>query len=223
MTRDTRLKRSTTTQQAIRRRTTSRRGFSLIEIILATAVLLGSVMVLSELAAIGRRQAQRARDLTRAQQLCTQQLNAMLVGLQPLKPVSHRPIPDPQQLLSQQPTPNDSPDNRRPSETVNISDENRSPRPTSQSSAKQQALAPQWLYSVSLQPLHNIAGMSALNVTVSQARPVNGRRPVAFRLTRWIHDQPPTTSEKQATAHPLDQLSAKHQEYDSPFGSPRRP
>ena len=33
-------------------------GFSLIEVILATAILLGSVVVLGELAGMGRRQAQ---------------------------------------------------------------------------------------------------------------------------------------------------------------------
>ena len=223
MTRDTRWRRSTTTQHATRQRTTRRRGFSLIEIILATAVLLGSVMVLSELAAIGRRQAQRARDLTHAQQLCTQQLNAMLAGLQPPKPVSHRPIADSQQLPSQQTTLGNSPDDRRPIDAVNSSDANRTPEATGPVGARRAVADAEWVYSVSLQPLHNRPGMSAVSVTVSQAQArVNGRRPVTFRLTRWIHDQPTTTGATRPGQDPLQYLSAEHEDHN-PFGSPRRP
>lgn len=49
---------------------TSRRGFSLMEVLLATSILLGSSIALIELATIGRKQAHAAYDLNIAQLLC---------------------------------------------------------------------------------------------------------------------------------------------------------
>ena len=64
----------------------SRSGFSLMEVLLSTAILMGSVVVLGELAGIGRRQAQRGRELSEAQQRCETLMNEVLLGLTPLNP-----------------------------------------------------------------------------------------------------------------------------------------
>jgi len=71
---------------------TSRGGFSLIEVMLATAILLGSVVVLGELASMGRRQSEKGKKLAEAQELCEQTLNEVLIGLRPLEAVEQEPL-----------------------------------------------------------------------------------------------------------------------------------
>ena len=66
---------------------TNRSGFSLMEVLLATAILLGSVIVLGELAGIGRQNANSAEELATAQRLCQNKLNEILAGLTSLEPV----------------------------------------------------------------------------------------------------------------------------------------
>ncbi len=58
----------------------TRRGFSLLETLLATAILLGAVAVLGELVRQGLRSASAARDLTRAQTLAESLLNEIAIG-----------------------------------------------------------------------------------------------------------------------------------------------
>ena len=65
-----------------------RAGFSLLEVLLAMSILLGSIIVLGELARQGRRNATAARDLTRAQLICQSKLNEIIIGVAPLEPVS---------------------------------------------------------------------------------------------------------------------------------------
>ncbi len=60
-----------------------RRGFSLLEIILALAILCGAVATVSELSRLGMRQAEKARDLTRAQLLCDGKLAEIVAGITP--------------------------------------------------------------------------------------------------------------------------------------------
>src|SRR5262245_33078232 len=48
----------------------ARAGFSLMEVLMATSMLLASVIVLGELAGIGRRNASAARELATAEILC---------------------------------------------------------------------------------------------------------------------------------------------------------
>jgi len=69
-----------------------RRGFSLFEVILATAMLLGSVIVLSELANVGRRHATQAEDVATAQRLCQNKLNELLSGWLAVSAVENEPI-----------------------------------------------------------------------------------------------------------------------------------
>jgi type II secretory pathway pseudopilin PulG len=64
-----------------------RGGFSLLEVLLATSILIGSSIALLELAMIGNRHANSARDLSRSQRVCQTKLNEILTGLAPLEVV----------------------------------------------------------------------------------------------------------------------------------------
>ncbi len=72
-------------------RRSRRRGFSLLEVLLAMAILIGSSIVLMELASIGMRHAASARDLAEAQRLCQSKLNEIVVGIAPAETI--RPMP----------------------------------------------------------------------------------------------------------------------------------
>jgi len=73
-------------RQAVRAPTQgSRRGFSLLEVILALAILGGAIAVLGELSRLGMRNAQYARDVTQAQLLCESKLAEITAGLSPLE------------------------------------------------------------------------------------------------------------------------------------------
>jgi hypothetical protein len=61
---------------------------------LATSILLGCVIVLSELAAIGRQHATTAEALSTAQWLCQNRLNQILAGVAPLESVDSTPLDD---------------------------------------------------------------------------------------------------------------------------------
>ncbi len=58
-----------------------RGGFSLLEVLLATSILVGCLAVLSELAAIGRQHADDAEKYTEAQAICQTKVNEILAGL----------------------------------------------------------------------------------------------------------------------------------------------
>ena len=73
-------------------RPSKRYGFSLMEVILATAILLGSVVVLVELAGIGRHHAQSAQQRAIGQLLCQNKMNEMLAGVAPLESVQAEPL-----------------------------------------------------------------------------------------------------------------------------------
>lgn len=64
-----------------------RRGFSLMEVMLATSILLGSSIALVELATIGRKQANSAYELNTAQLLCQARLDEIVAGITPVKSV----------------------------------------------------------------------------------------------------------------------------------------
>jgi hypothetical protein len=69
-----------------------RAGFSLMEVLVATTLLLGSMIVLSELAGLGRRHAESAQDYATAQLLCENKMSEILVGLAPLASVEAEPF-----------------------------------------------------------------------------------------------------------------------------------
>jgi len=69
-----------------------REGFSLLEVMLATAILLGAIAVLGELARLGRLNASAARDETQAELLCESKLNEILAGAVPATPHAEQPL-----------------------------------------------------------------------------------------------------------------------------------
>lgn len=73
---------------------TRRAGFSLMEVLLATAILLASVLILMELASIGRYYVQSVEARSTAQMLCQSKLNELLAGAQPLQSVDERALED---------------------------------------------------------------------------------------------------------------------------------
>ena len=75
------------------------RGFSLLEVILALAILTGAIAVIGELVRIGTRNAEAARDLTQAQLLCESKLAEIASGLATAESVSMSLCPDDQDWL----------------------------------------------------------------------------------------------------------------------------
>ena len=69
----------------------SRQGFSLLEVLLATSILIGSSIVLVELVTIGNRHASSARELSKSQLICQSKLNEILAHAAPVAQV--RPMP----------------------------------------------------------------------------------------------------------------------------------
>jgi hypothetical protein len=65
-----------------------------LEVLLATSMLIGSAIVLVELATIGNRHAASARDLARSQLICQTKLNAIVLGLAPAESVRETPLED---------------------------------------------------------------------------------------------------------------------------------
>jgi len=59
----------------------SRAGLSLLEVILAIAILGGCIAVIGELVRLGARQAEEARELTTAQLLCESKLEEIAAGV----------------------------------------------------------------------------------------------------------------------------------------------
>ncbi len=72
----------------------ARRGFSLLEVLLATGILIGSAIVLMELASIGNRHAASARDLSKSQLICETKLNEILCGAASAETLRPTPLED---------------------------------------------------------------------------------------------------------------------------------
>jgi prepilin-type N-terminal cleavage/methylation domain-containing protein len=72
-----------------------RRGLSLLEVLLALAVLGMSLAVIAEIARIGGRSAEQARDLSTAQIHCESLMAQVVTGLIAPTPVADIPIDDP--------------------------------------------------------------------------------------------------------------------------------
>jgi general secretion pathway protein I len=68
------------------------RGISLLEVILALAILAGAVAVLGEVARLTMRNAQAVRDSSRAQLLCESKMAEICAALAPLTPVDMAPL-----------------------------------------------------------------------------------------------------------------------------------
>ena len=151
-------------------------GFSLIEVVMATAFLMGSAIVLSKLAGMGREQSQKARVLMHAQQLCEQTIDELLLGLRPMEIAEGSPL---------LPLP----------EPVDRTDENEDATadllevPVTYDEVEQQLSTPEWRHSIRMEALPDKPGMWALTVVVIQGDEAL-ERPVRFSLTRWIAGPP---------------------------------
>lgn len=157
-----------------------RAGFSLIEVIIATAILMGSAVVLARLAGMGREQSQKAALSTTAQQLCEQTLHELLAGLRPLEvsedsPLLPLPEPIPEQVEQSDITPQWA-ETTTPSSTTEA--------------AELDETNPAWRHSIRMDLLPEMPGMWCLTVVVRQGD-LTLARPVSFSLTRWIAGPPP--------------------------------
>jgi prepilin-type N-terminal cleavage/methylation domain-containing protein len=85
---------------------TDRNGFSLLEVLLATSILLGCAIVLGQLAHIGSRRARIAEDLSTAEVLCETKMAEILAGAIPIDSVQEEPLEDrPDWVVSIETTP----------------------------------------------------------------------------------------------------------------------
>ena len=75
-----------------RKRSSIRCGLTLLEVILAIAILGMSLTVIGELVRVGVRAAENARDLTNAQMLCESRLAEITAGIMPTEDVQMTPI-----------------------------------------------------------------------------------------------------------------------------------
>ncbi len=71
----------------------SRRGFTLLEVMLATVILLGSAVVLGELARLGLRSGHQAETMGRATMLCQSLLAEAAIGSLSSEPATDVPAP----------------------------------------------------------------------------------------------------------------------------------
>jgi type II secretion system protein I len=71
----------------------NRRGFSLLEVILAMAILGGAVAVLGEAASLAMQNAAYTRDMDRAQLLCELKLAEIVSGITPAQSVQNAAVP----------------------------------------------------------------------------------------------------------------------------------
>ena len=74
------------------RRSHRRSGLSLLEVMLALAILGGAIAVIGELMRLGMRNAEAARDLSTAQVFCEAKVNEIAAGLLPPQPIASAPI-----------------------------------------------------------------------------------------------------------------------------------
>ncbi len=173
-----------------------RLGFSLIEVILATAILMGSVVVLGELAGIGRRQAQRGRDLAEAHDRCELLLNELLLGQRPLTPAEQEPLLE-QIDVSEQADIEFGKELFDESDPFAPREDERDALTTGSTLTDEET---DWLYSLYVEPLSERPGLALLRVSVEQS-PEKFPRPVSFVLSRWIEDPSPVDESELESAN----------------------
>jgi len=84
----------------LRRRSGSGRGgFSLLEVVLALAIFAGMLAALGEVSRIGMRNAEVARDLTKAQLLAESKMAEITCGYTEPTPVENQPLDTPEALI----------------------------------------------------------------------------------------------------------------------------
>ncbi len=193
---------------------TSRTGFSLIEVILATAILMGSVIVLARLAGMGRDQAHKAALHTTAQQLCENTMNELLLGLRPLELIDAQPL-----LPAELDQPRELEDIAAAEESFGGEGQFSENRDMLYGEEDQEQES-EWLFSVRLEPVDLLAststsqsqeydesaannGLQKLTVSVVQSDE-ELIRPVRFSLTRWIRTSEMTSSDEFNSSFDLE-------------------
>ncbi len=145
---------------------------------IATAILMGSAIVLSRLAGMGREQSQKARLHSEAQHLCELTMNEVLLKLRPPELVESAPLiplPEPIQDVNEE------------SSELNMFAETDTSRETD---VVPDETNPEWRYSVRMDVLPDLPGMWRLTVAIVQGDETL-ERPIGFSLTRWISGPPP--------------------------------
>ncbi len=170
-----------------------RRGFSLLEVILATAMLMGAAVVLSRLAGMGREQSQAARTQDALQGLCERTLNELLLGLRPLIPAEDQP------LLPLEPPAGQSIEPIVETAAGRFAVPGARSQPAIPGTAGSVPVASpglsaepaaEWRFSIRTQTQPAFPGMWTLTVEVAQGDQQLPRRR-RFALTRWISGPPP--------------------------------
>ena len=145
-----------------------RRGISLMEVVLATALLMGSVVVLSRLVGMGRTQANKAEFQSEAQRLCENTIHEIMLGLRPFESIEEAPL--------------------RPISAAGfgeLKDRVDDDMFTGMVGESASDANPRWLYAVRIAPVQNSPELTGLTVEVSQTESML-RRPVRFQLSRWV-------------------------------------
>lgn len=154
----------------------ARAGFSLMEVLMATSMLLASVIVLGELAGIGRRNASAARELATAEILCENKLNEILAGAAPMSAVDGEPLEDQPGWIY----------------TVTIEPVSQSANASSPGAVSPSSRTSTNRSGSSSSPADAHNGLSVLKVTVApeeeQNREKEHRSSKEFSLTRWVRD-----------------------------------
>ena len=178
------------------RSVTGRPGFSLLEVILATAILMGSAVVLSRLAWMGRTQSRRAETNTEAHLLCERILSEVLLGLRSTDTVEQEPFWPSVPLTA------GSADSAGSLESGPFGNS----EPVQGQGQGQGAGAglsptgePLWLHTVRVEPHQQFPGLAVLTVEVIQRQP-STVRPARIRLVRWIHDSAPEQEQQTGLA-----------------------
>jgi type II secretory pathway pseudopilin PulG len=183
----------------------SRRGFSLLEVILSTAILMGSAIVLGRLAWMGRTQSNRAHSTAQAQQLCEQTLNEIMLGLRPADLVLQEP------LLPVGDPANDPRDSKDAFDQSSFENEFEPSVETElTATGLDQNGEPLWLHSIQLEPHNTFDGISVLTVAVMQS-PESVAKPARASLIRWVRHTAGSNSDAGSDdgflAPPFEQLA----------------
>lgn len=150
-----------------------RLGFSLMEVVIATALLMGSAVVLSRLAGMGREQAVRAAVRTELQQVCQQTMQEILLGERPAGMIEDAPW---EQLRL---PPTISTGGSTLAGETSLREE---PAGAAEGT-------PEFRYSVRIAALPAQPGMWSLTVEVAEGDQQQQRRQ-RFSLTQWIAGEP---------------------------------
>jgi len=152
-----------------------RSGISLMEVLIATAMLMGSAVVLSRLAGMGRDQAWKAATRSELQELCEQTMQEILLGQRPAEMVEDAVW----QPLS-------------PPPTIEVAEASASAADSTSAELTEETETgdPRWRYSVRTSQLSAQPGMWVLTVETVEGDQSLARRQ-RFALTRWIAGEPP--------------------------------